>query len=250
MKQTVIPDDDGKGFVLAFEGGDVEFVNPLEYYSDWQKKKPIAIDKALLYHRNPILASYISESFYEKKAEESWCEIHDKIKKTEIPPTLIQVLKSKSKKEQEQLMKKTEFNAFQFCAFLLKAYDEHGYTFNNYITEQLPKNVDSDELPLFIKVEKDGTVRSAGETNMSEGQLKAVVDFRRVVVAKFLDSGDEWHCFFVVYRSLRGEESWRGGQPHFHYISDKWGYTRDEVVAMFKGDKYPTTSVHIPYHEK
>ncbi|MGN7824884.1 hypothetical protein ACTJJB_32470 [Chitinophaga sp. 22536] len=250
MQETIIPDDDGKGFVLGFEGGDVEFINPVDYYSGWQKKKTIALYKALLFHKNPLLAKDISEAFYEKHAEENWKEIHEKILKTDIPPTLLQVLGSKSKKEQEQLMKKTEFDAFQLCAFLFAAHDQHGYTFSNYVTEQLPKNVDPDELPLFIHVKEDGTVEKAGETTMSEGQLRAVVNFRRVVVAKFLDKGNEWHCFFVVYRSLRGEESWRGGQPHFHYISDKWGQSRDEVVAMFKGDRYPTTSVHIPYNEK
>lgn len=64
-------------------------------------------------------------------------------------------------------------------------------------------------------------------------------------MAKFLDKGDTWHCFFTVYRSLRGEESWQDGQPHFHYISDKWGISRKDAVEQLKGDKYPSTSVHI-----
>ena len=45
---------------------------------------------------------------------------------------------------------------------------------------------------------------------------------------KFIDKEDEWHCLFLTYDSIRGKESWNGGQPHYHYISDKFGIPRAE----------------------
>lgn len=80
---------------------------------------------------------------------------------------------------------------------------------------------------------------------MSDGQLKHAIKFRKVIVAKVLDKGDEWHCFYLTFKSIAGEESWKNGQPHYHYLSDKWGISREELVRQIKSDKYPSTSVHI-----
>jgi hypothetical protein len=34
MENNVIPDENGKGFTLAFKGKDVEFINPIEYWKE------------------------------------------------------------------------------------------------------------------------------------------------------------------------------------------------------------------------
>lgn len=73
-----------------------------------------------------------------------------------------------------------------------------------------------------------------------------MIENRKVVVAKLLDKCDEWHCFFVTYDSLKGKELWQNGQPHFHYISDKFGLSREEVVKSLKDRKYNLGSLpHI-----
>jgi hypothetical protein len=40
-------------------------------------------------------------------------------------------------------------------------------------------------------------------------------------------------------------ETWNNGQPHFHYISDKWTTPKDEIIAKLKSKNYPSTSIHI-----
>jgi hypothetical protein len=61
-------------------------------------------------------------------------------------------------------------------------------------------------LPTLIHLDGD-KVKTAGETTLTKEQLKNVVNYRKVTVSKFLDKGDTWYCFFLTYRSLRGEET-------------------------------------------
>lgn len=88
-------------------------------------------------------------------------------------------------------------------------------------------------------------MKTAGETKLTEGQLKNVINHRKVTISKFLDKGDLWHCFFITYNSIGGKDKWQDGQPHYHYISDKWGFNRKDAVERLKSTNYPPTSVHI-----
>jgi hypothetical protein len=65
-----------------------------------------------------------------------------------------------------------------------------------------------------------------------------VVEHRKVIISKFLDNKTAWHCFFLTFKSIRREESWQDGQPHFHYISDKFGISRENVIVQLKSKDY------------
>jgi hypothetical protein len=70
------------------------------------------------------------------------------------------------------------------------------------------------------------------------------------MIAKFIGDDRNWHCFFTNYKSLKGKEkTYKNGQPHFHYISDKWGLTRDEVIEQLGKRKYklPSSMPHLDY---
>ena len=244
MKEYAAPDNDGQGFTKAFIGEEVEFVDPIKYYSDWSIRNNISVERSLLHLNNPFLASFISDEFYIKRAMEEWDKRYEEIVKTQVPENFLSLFKADSKKEQERLLKGQSLTPMQLIALIFKASTDYGFTFSSYTAEYLAKDVDESKLPTLIHVE-GGKVKVSGRSSMSEGQLKNVVNQRKVTVSKFLDKGDEWHCFFVTYRSLRGEESWKNGQPHFHYISDKWGISRKDAVEQFKSEKYPSTSVHI-----
>lgn len=244
MEEHVIPDNDGKGYTKAFIGTDVEFVDPIKYYSDWEKQRVVSINKDMLHLKNPFLASQLSESFHQKIANEKWAERHKQIQATQIPPNFITLLNAQSKREQEKLLKGQSLTPMQLIALIFKAWTDFGFSFSSYHAEHHHKGLDESALPTLIHVDK-GQVKVSGETTLTEGQLKNVVNQRKVTVSKFLDKDDTWHCFFTTYRSLRGEETWKDGQPHFHYLSDKWGISRKDAVAQFKSEKYPTTSIHI-----
>jgi hypothetical protein len=244
MEHHLIPDDDGKGFTRAFIEDDVEFVEPIPYWAEREIKKHKTLIKDRLSATNKLMAEVISDEFLTAKATEKWERQHELIKKSEVPPNFIELLTTNTKKRQIQLLKGQSLSPLQLIALIFKASTNFGYSLSTYHAQQYHKGLDESALPTLIYA-KDGVVKTSGETTLTEGQLKNVIDQRRVVVSRFLDRGNEWHCFFVTYRSLRGEESWKNGQPHFHYISDKWGIPREVAVSMFKGEKYPSTSVHI-----
>ena len=146
--------------------------------------------------------------------------------------------------EQEKLLKRQTLTIEQLMSFIFLAYEDYGFTLSEYTGENHRKGIDESDLPTLIHVKENG-VDKAGETSMTDGQLKNVVESRKVIVSKILDKDGEWHCFFLTFNSIAGKESWKGGQAHFHYSSDKYGITRKDAVEQLKSKKYPTTSVHI-----
>jgi len=89
-------------------------------------------------------------------------------------------------------------------------------------------------------------LKKVGDTNLTDGQLKELLIKRKKTIAKFLDKGDSWHCSFITYASLQGKDGWNQGQPHFHYISDKFNIPRETVINRLKSRKYNLGSLpHI-----
>ena len=129
------------------------------------------------------------------------------------------------------------------------AFENYGYTYSCYRAKHNHKGLEEAQLPELIYVEENGNVTSIGETKLSKGQLKQAIEHRKITVSKFLDSGESWHCFFLTFKSLSGKESFKDGQPHLHYISDKWNIPRKEVVEQLTNKKYNLPSLpHIDFH--
>jgi hypothetical protein len=187
----------------------------------------------------------IDNRFFEKRVAKEFKVEFDEALNRELPNAFCKLLCSKSKIEQEKLLKEQSLDPSILFTLILKAYRDYGYTFSRYITERYPKDVDFSKLPLLYEIKSDETIETIGDTNLTNGRLKQLLEQRKVVVANFFDKGNSWHCFFVTYRSLAGQETWNNGQPHFHYLSDKWNLSRDDVIASIKKGKYPSTSIHI-----
>lgn len=178
------------------------------------------------------------------EANQLWNILYKEITETEIPQNLLDLLLDNKKNKQESLLKKVSLSPNILSAFIFRAYEEYGFLFSEYKKETLPKSIDSEKMPLAYNVE-DGNVKKYGETSLSDGQLRQAIEQRKVIVAKFLDDGVNWHCFILTFKSLRGEETWKNGQPHYHYVSNKFNITKEEVIQQIKNGEYPNTSVHI-----
>ena len=101
-------------------------------------------------------------------------------------------------------------------------------------------------MPQFAYKKEDGDITIVGDTKLTKGQIKQAIDQRRMLITKFLDKGDIWHCFFYTYKSLSGKES--GGLRHMPYVSNAWNFTRKEALLKFRDKYYPFSSVpHIEY---
>lgn len=237
-------DENGEGEYSIFESPDFEYVNPIEHYSTVF----IAVDFATM--RDLVLLKFpfpleVIEEIVMKEAVKHWDEKLDKTLKTEIPRNFIEVLKAQSKKEQVRLLRDQSITPEQLLAFLFKAHIDFGFTFSQYKGEHNHKGLDESEIPKIARIE-DGKVQKIGDTTLTDGQLKQAIEQRKVIVSKFLDNGSEWHCLFLTFDSLKGKESWKNGQPHYHYISDKFGISRDKVVEQLKSSNYSLGSLpHI-----
>lgn len=236
--------------LIMFEDDDFEFEKPVKHYGDTFIVKQMVLngipDEEMTGNNNISDAS--RKIFIE--AAKNWQLMLAKFKATAVPRNLLKVLDNNKKSEQEALLKGLNLTPDVLMAFLIKA-DEAGFTLSQYTSEFSQKGVDLSKMPLAYEVMKDGTVKVFGETKLSDGQLKQAIKHRKVKVAKFLDKGENWHCFFVTYQSLNGEETWLGQpQPHYHYLSNAFGISREEVIAQLKSEKYKLGNLpHIKLDE-
>jgi len=252
MKFDRIDAGEGESY-LAFNMGEIEYANPLDFFEEYYLKSKAILFTDIIereaYTQNIKLEQGDTIKFAYKKANEWWQDHLLKINQIQIPTQIKLLLNTTKKKEQQKLLKNFHFTAFDLLAFVFYAYQNEGYTFSQYEGEHDPIGTEPEKKPAFIHLDGD-KVNKAGKTEYTDGQLKQIVKQRKKTIGKILDRGDEWHCFFVTYGSLRGDEKWKEGQPHFHYISDKFGLTREHVVTQLKSRKYNLGNLpHIEFND-
>lgn len=158
----------------------------------------------------------------------------------------LDLLITESKKDQLKLLRGKSLTPYSFAKLLFLSHLEFGFSFSQYTSEKLPGNINNSQLPILFQLSvNEESVSIIGETTLKEGELKNVILHRKKIVANFLDKGNEWHCFYLTFKALAGKESWNQGQPHYHYLSDKFGVTREEVIKGIKAGNVPSTPVHI-----
>lgn len=239
-----IPSDNGKGFYTISGGTDFEFVNPIEYKTQTAISYQTSVIRDILMLEDSSFSIEIAEKVANKQATEFWNEMYQEIIATEIPVNFLTLLNAESKSEQEKLLRDQFFTPSSLQAYIFKAFTDYGFVYSQYVGTNYHKT-DMDALPTLANVKETGEVEKVGETTMSDKQIKHTIFQRKKIVANFLDNGNTWHCFFITYKSIRGEEDWENGQPHYHYISDKWNIPRDEIVKGIKSTDYSGTRIHI-----
>jgi hypothetical protein len=254
MRVKRIKNPDENGFFTVAEGGDFEYGNPLEKIEEAIVLANIVFEENIFLlkaERDAELKKLIENRkmfipFLYERAMKEWNEKKKEILSTEVPAPLFKILECNSKKDQIRLLRRLTITNKEFTAFICHAGERHGFKYSLYKSHHHSKGIDENELPeIFYSVGKEDKVKVIGDTSMSDGQLRQAIDHRKVVVAKFLDNEDSWHCF--TFKSLRGEERWE--HPHLHYISNAWGIDRSDVVSQLKEKKYSLPSLpHINYH--
>lgn len=224
--------------LIIFDGEDFEYEKPVKHYGDEFIVKQMVVrgipNEELNGVKKPTQQS--RQIFIE--AAMHWQDMLYKFKQVKVPDNLMKLLNTTKKSEQENLLKGIALTPDLLMALLIIA-EESGYTLSQYKSEYAQKGLDVSKLPFAYHVKDDGSVKIFGKTELSDGQLKQAIEHRKVKVAKFLDKGDTWHCFFTTYKSLRGGETWLDEkQPHYHYISNLFGIDRIEVINQIKSEKY------------
>lgn len=228
--------------------GNIDRVNPYKFYKKVFIGQHIEDLKNHLFYKNPLRAKFVSEDLYIRKAEEDWHEMVSELLSVNVPDFYFKILEVIKKKDQEKIVKRFSFNYGLLFKFFCEAFDKYGFTFSQYSSETYPKDIDLEQMPRFVNM-NDNNIDKVGETIYTDGQLKNAIKHRNGIIANFLDKGETWHCFFITYKSLAGRENWNDGQPHYHYISDKFNLSRAKVLEQIEGGSYPQASIHIPYQD-
>ena len=245
MNTERIFDENGSGFVRVFASDKVEKVNPVEYYKTAELKQSATMIRDLLYAKSPLLTSFLDIEYFEKKAKEMVVGYCEKCEQTEIHENFIELLKTERKKDQVRLLKGMSLNPDILMSLIFKSYSDFGYLYSKYHFKNLPNGFEGKQLPKVFHLKEDGSVYKVGETELTDGELKHIIENRKVIVSHFFEKDDIWHCFFLTYKSIGGKESWKEGQPHFHYISNGFGISKEDFIESMRTGKYKSTSVHI-----
>lgn len=152
---------------------------------------------------------------------------------------------SLSYKEQNQLLKNLELNEYDLL-WLNKEAQDLGYLLDIYHEEKYPDKFNEKRLPVVINQKVDGTIEKIGSTDMTLGEMRALIEQRKVIQARIFHKDNNWHCFYSTYKGLSGEESGvLGSKPHYHYLSDKSGILWEELIERIKICDMPSSKVHI-----
>jgi hypothetical protein len=253
MRFIIEKSKDGNGFFNMLEIEDFEYVNPMEKEFEtrclmelWQIKNTVALKPELIepYNKDIGVEKAMARLAFKRGYKEFNSELA-KLNTLRLPEGLMGILNLKKKKAQEKVLSKISLSTSLLTLFVYKAFEDHGFTYSMYTASAFP-NVDIREMPPVAYVNEEGGLETTGNSNLTEGQIRGAIEQRQTTIAKFLDKGNQWHCFFYTYKSLGGKET--RGVAHIHYISHAWGLKREEVLQQIKNGKYnlPRTP-HIPY---
>jgi len=221
--------------LISFGGEDFENVDPAKHYFDacFVTRMIIQLPEETRGRKKPT--EKVREILL--KTVKDCRELIDDFRKVKLPKNLVHLLGTTKKSDQQKLLKGMILNPDILMALLLMAGDNE-YTLSQYSSEFQTSAVDEEKLPYAFMRNKDGEIQKFGKTELSDGQLKQALEERSVKVAKILEKGEEWHCFFLTFNSIGGKENWQNGQPHFHYISNLFGIKKEAVIEQIKSKKY------------
>lgn len=130
--------------------------------------------------------------------------------------------------------------------WLNKEAQDLGYLLDVYHEEVCPVKFNEKRKPLLFNQNDDGSIDKVGSTDMTDGEMRALLEQRKVVHARIYHRNSQWHCFYYTYKGLAGEENGvMGSKPHYHYLSDKSGIAMDELLKRIKECDMPSSKVHI-----
>jgi hypothetical protein len=227
------------------EMGEVENVDARSFIKSYHVRAILPVFIRIIEH----LRGFCPQTWYGPIFDEANAIAEERMKVLdgiELPHQLNKLLGSDLfKKEQIKLLKGISLSADQLGGLFVQA-GSQGYRFSNYRFKGIPKEYREKDLPTFIYLKDDGNLDTYGSTSLSDGELRDLVIRSKFIVARILDNGKKWHCFYQTKSGVQGKEPGKlGANPHIHYISDSFGISRDDFIKALKGGRVPSSEVHI-----
>lgn len=211
MDTKKIYNENGQGFTRVFSSDKIENVNPKEYYKNYELEKRATVLRDLLNAKDPVLTSKLDKSFFLKQAEETLVGFFENFENIEIHENFHKLLQTTRKKDQVNLLKGLTINPDQLMSLILISRETYGFTYSKYRFENLPNGLEGKKLPELIQKNEDGSIKKIGDSDLTDGELKNIIEHRKVIIAHFFDKGETWNCFFTTYNSIGGKENWKNG---------------------------------------
>jgi hypothetical protein len=243
-----------KGYINITVVEDYEYMNPVQKLEEALFNMELGKLRTIALLKQPEELENIPQEFIDKglanaalkSSNEYLAKFMGELKEIKLPEALVSIIGSTEKRDQVKALNKISLTTSILISFIIYAYENHGFTSSMYTSSHLHKGLNNRDMPRLAIKEDDNRISYAGNTKLSRGQIRTAIDQRTNIIARFIDNGDEWHCFYYTYRSIGGEEN--GGIPHIHYISHLWGLARQDVLKQFKNRHYRLPrSPHIPY---
>lgn len=154
------------------------------------------------------------------------------------------------KKDQIRILNGMEISRSELLKLFYYA-EEIGYTFSFFLRDAERTVFLDKTMPEIIFIDEEGKTQHFGETDLSDGQMKHLIDQRQSLIVWLFEKKDTWHCFLQTIKGLKGKEGGQmGSRPHIHYISNSFGISKDELLSKIKNEgEYVTTKVHIPLND-
>lgn len=152
---------------------------------------------------------------------------------------------SLNKRQQCQFIEEKEFGAEQIPLFFAES-SKRGYKYMRKTFEKIPTNYTEEQIPLFATIKNDGTVEQVGSSMSDKGVKHFILERKRTNV-QMAYNDNHWHCFIFEYSGLAGRERGKvfNGVPHCHYISDKYGMEKDELLSALASFHHPSITSHM-----
>ena len=218
-------------------------------YQDFAKRMyyEIAFPQAILIFRNHPLTKDFPEDFVnnftKKKIQEDYEEWDSQ---QVLRPFLFQLLADDlNKKAQINILKGKYLTSQQLHAFYREA-AKLGYLYSQYFFSEAPKGYDKNQIPSFAYVHEDGQVEKY-DTTLSDKGIEHIVRNQKRTFACFVSKEDKWHCIISDLSSITGRETGKkfGGISHMHYISDKFGISKENLLENLQKCDHPYSAYHI-----
>ena len=162
-------------------------------------------------------------------------------------PQIFELLSNESLKfkKQKRLLKGLKLEKKDIL-WLYKEAEDLGYLLDTTLVEKHPAKYDEKKMPHIFYQNKDGSMDVIGDTDMTETEMKAYLEERKVIQVRLFHNKEHWHCFYYTFKGLAGKEHGEmGRKPHYHYLSDKSGITWNQLQDRIKACEMPSSDVHI-----
>jgi len=244
-KDRVIITPNSNGFYILHEPKDIVDVN----FMDFAEKMyfEIAYPKMMLFFsHNPMTKNFPIDFVDDFVRKQITKDFHSWDSKQILQPFLLQLLTSDiNKKAQINLLKGKYITSEQIHAFFREA-SKLGYLYSHFFFTKIPKGYEKTKLPSFAYVHKDGIVEKYG-TKITDNAVKNLVETQQRTFVRFATREKEWHCIISDLSGITGREIGKefGGIAHMHYISNKFGITKEALMESLQICKHPSTAYHI-----